>query len=143
MFLGRYFHSLDYKSRTSVPKKFRDQLKSGAILTTGLDGCLFLYSKLDWQELSSRIKELPLTAVDARDFSRYLFSAATEVTFDSLGRITIPDYLVDYAKLEKEIVILGVLNRVEIWSKKKFTLLNKKLNEKGEEIAEKFSEEGI
>ena len=143
MFLGRYFHSLDYKSRTSVPKKFRDQLKTGAILTTGLDGCLFLYSKLDWQELSSRIKELPLTAVDARDLSRYLFSAATEVTFDSLGRITIPDYLVEYAKLEKEIVILGVLNRVEIWSKKKFTLLDKKLNEKGEEIAEKFSEEGI
>ena len=143
MFLGRYFHRLDYKSRTSVPKKFRDQLKTGAILTTGLDGCLFLYSKLDWQELSSRIKELPLTAVDARDLSRYLFSAATEVTFDSLGRITIPDYLVEYAKLEKEIVILGVLNRVEIWSKKKFTLLDKKLNEKGEEIAEKFSEEGI
>ena len=143
MFLGRYFHSLDYKSRTSVPKKFRDQLKNGAILTTGLDGCLFLYSKLDWQELSSRIEELPLTAVDARDLSRYLFSAATEVTFDSLGRITIPDYLVDYAKLEKEVVILGVLNRVEIWSKKKFTLLDKKLNEKGEEIAEKFSEEGI
>ena len=84
-----------------------------------------------------------MTAVDARDLSRYLFSAATEVTFDSLGRITIPDYLVDYAKLEKEVVILGVLNRVEIWSKKKFTLLDKKLNEKGEEIAEKFSEEGI
>lgn len=143
MFLGRYLHSLDYKSRTSVPKKFREQLKSGAILTSGLDGCLFLYSKTDWEDLSDRIRELPITAADARDFSRYLFSGAIEVRFDSLGRITIPDYLVDYAKLEKDIVILGVLNRIEIWSKKSFSLLNRKLKTRTEEIAEKLSGSGI
>ncbi len=143
MFLGRYTHNLDKKSRTSIPKKFRDQLQTGAILTTGLDGCLFLYSKKDWVELSDKVKELPLTASDARDFSRYLFSSAIEVTFDRLGRMLIPDYLVAHANLKKELVILGVLNRVEIWSKEKFAVLNAKLNKRAEEIAEKLSGSGI
>jgi MraZ protein len=143
LFLGRYKHSLDYKSRTSIPKKFREQLHTSAILTSGLDGCLFLYSKKDWEQLSSRFRELPLTANDARDFSRYLFSGAVEVSFDALGRIVIPDYLVKHAKLERELVILGVLNRVEIWSKKNFLKLNKKLNLAAEDIAEKLTERGI
>ena len=143
MFLGRYTHSLDNKSRTSIPKKFREQLRDGAILTTGLDGCLFLYSKKDWEDLSKAVKELPLTAADARDFSRYLFSGAVEVTFDQLGRTVIPDYLVAHANLGKELIILGVLNRIEIWAKKKFLTLNRKLNQKGEEIAEKLSGSGV
>lgn len=89
------------------------------------------------------MNELPLTGADARAFSRYIFSGAVETTFDGLGRIHIPDYLVEYAKLEKEVVILGVLSRVEIWAKKRFLLLNQKLNKRSEEIAEKLSDSGI
>lgn len=143
MFLGRYTHRLDNKSRTSIPKKFRQQLSSGGVLTSGLDGCLFLYSKNDWEQLSNRVSGLPLTASDARDFARYLFSNATEISFDQLGRIVIPEYLANYALLEKDLVIVGVLNRIEIWSKKRFSTLNRKLQQKGEEIAEKLSGSGI
>lgn len=143
MFVGRYVHRLDYKSRTSIPKKFRDQLNKEAILTRGLDGCLFLYSIFEWEILSNRLSSLPLTGKDARDFSRYIFGEAIHVSFDNLGRITIPDYLRNYAALEKEVVILGVLNRIEIWEKHKFDLINTKLNKRSEEIAEKLSGSGI
>lgn len=143
MFVGRYLHRLDYKSRTSIPKKFREQLNNKATLTRGLDGCLFLYPQPEWEKLSHRLSNLPLTGSDARAFSRYIFSEAIEATFDRLGRITIPAYLLTYAALEKEIVILGVLNRIEIWSKKKFDKLNTELTKRSEEIAEKISGSGI
>lgn len=143
MFLGQYQHSLDYKGRTSVPKKFREDLKPSAILTVGLEGCLFLYPKDEWEKLSTRLSELPLTASDARNFSRYLFSSAVEVSFDKLGRITIPDYLKNHASLKKRLIIAGVLNRVEIWDQVKWEVFNKNLNSQSEEIAEKLSGSGI
>lgn len=143
MFVGQYNHHLDYKSRTSIPKKFRDQLNNKAILTRGLDGCLFLYPISEWDKLSNQLNSLPLTGADARAFSRYLFSGAVEISFDTLGRIHIPDYLVKFAQLEKEVVVLGVLNRIEIWSTKKYQLLSKALNKRSEEIAEKLSGSGI
>lgn len=143
MFLGQYQHSLDYKGRTSVPKKFREDLKPSAILTVGLEGCLFLYPKDEWEKLSTRLSELPLTVSDARNFSRYLFSSAVEVSFDKLGRITIPDYLKNHASLKKSLIIAGVLNRVEIWDQVKWEVFNKNLNSQSEEIAEKLSGSGI
>jgi MraZ protein len=143
LFLGQYQHNLDYKGRTSIPKKFRAQVQKGAILTRGLDRCLFLYPKEEWEKLSFRIANLPLTGSDAREFSRYLFSGAVEVSFDSLGRITIPDYLKAHAELRKELVIIGVLNRIEIWSKRRWNLFNKKLSSESEKTAEKLAESGI
>lgn len=143
LFLGQYQHTLDNKGRVSIPKNFRKQLKEVAILTRGLDNCLFLYPIEEWKRLSEQIQDLPLTAQDARSFSRYLFSGAIEVSCDNLGRIVIPDYLLTHAYLEKKLVIIGVLNRAEIWSDKMWLRFNKKINRSGEEIAEKLSGSGI
>jgi len=143
MFLGEYSHSIDNKGRLSVPKKFRESLGEKAILTKGLDGCLFLYPASEWDSLSTKLRELSVTQADTRAFARYLFGSAAEVKFDQLGRIQIPEYLRGYAKLTKETVLLGVLERVEIWRKEEWHKLSKVLGERGEEIAEKLSKKGI
>lgn len=126
----------------ALPKRFRSQI-SKAVLTRGLDGCLFLYPTDEWDKLASKIKDLPLTAISGRDFSRYLFSGASEIEFDSLGRFVIPDHLQRYAHLNKEVVVIGVLNRVEIWSKEIWEKLSKKIDKDSEEIAEKLSDTGV
>lgn len=141
--MGRYLHSLDHKGRIAIPKKFRDKLASACVLTKGLDGCLFLYPQTEWASLSSRVQSLPLTGSDARAFSRYLFSSATEVSFDKLGRIMIPEHLLNFALLEKGVLVIGVGSRIEIWSEKKWRLYNRKIEGKSEEIAEKLSDSGI
>lgn len=143
MFLGEYKHNLDYKGRTSVPKKFREALRDGAILTKGLDGCLFLYPKVEWERLTARLRELSVTQADTRAFERYLFGGAAEVEFDSLGRIKIPEYLLTYAALKKEVVLVGILERIEIWSPERWSRLARKQETRGEEIAEKLSEKGV
>ncbi len=143
MFLGQYNHSLDEKSRISVPKKFRNELQNGGILTRGLENCLFLYSLSEWEILSTRIRDLPLTGRDARAFSRYLFSSAIDIKFDRLGRMTIPDYLVKHANLKKELVIIGVLNRIEIWSKGNWEDFSERIDKDASTIAEKLSGSGI
>ena len=143
MFLGEYQHNIDYKGRLSVPKKFRGQLTKGSVLTKGLDRCLFLYTNEGWGTLSDRVKELPVTASDARAFGRYLFSGATEIEFDQLGRIFIPEYLRNYAGLKKEIVVVGILERIEIWDAESWEKMRKKVESKGEEIAEKLTGSGI
>jgi len=143
MFLGEYKHNLDYKGRTCVPKKFREDLAAGAILTKGLDGCLFLYPKGEWERLTARLRELSVTQADTRAFERYLFGAAAEVEFDSLGRIKIPEYLRSYAALKKEVILVGILERIEIWDTERWSRLASKLESRGEEIAEKLSEKGV
>jgi MraZ protein len=143
MFLGEYRHNLDYKGRVAVPKKFREALVGGAILTKGLDGCLFLYSRREWEQLTARLKELPVTQSDTRAFERYLFGGAAEVEFDSLGRIKIPEYLLTYAAIRKEAILVGILERIEIWSMQRWNKLGKKLESRGEEVAEKLAEKGV
>lgn len=118
-------------------------MNNKAILTRGLDGCLFLYPVDEWERLSQRLASLPLTGADVRAFSRYLFSEAMETNFDRLGRIKIPAYLSEYAKLNKEVIILGVLHRVEIWSRERFEKLSQDLTSRSEEIAEKISGTGV
>jgi MraZ protein len=117
MFMGEYHHSIDNKGRMIVPSKFRDDLGEMFIITRGLDQCLFGYPLPEWKILEEKLKGLPLTKKDARAFTRFFFSGATESELDKTGRINIPAPLLQYAKLEKECVILGVSNRIEIWSK--------------------------
>lgn len=143
MLIGEYKHSLDNKGRIAVPKQFRKELGTGAILTKGLDGCLFLYPKNEWETLSERLRELPVTLADTRAIERYFFGGAVEVGFDPLGRIKIPDYLIDYSGLTKEAVMVGVLERVEVWDKSRWEEFAKKLHQRGEEIAEKLSDKGV
>lgn len=117
MFMGEYHHSIDAKGRLIVPSKFREELGEMFIITRGLDQCLFGYPLSEWTLLEEKLKGLPLTKKDARAFTRFFFSGATESELDKQGRVNIPAPLLQYAKLEKECVILGVSNRIEIWSK--------------------------
>lgn len=138
MFIGQYEHSLEAKGRLSIPKKFRSQLDGGAVLAQGLDGCLFLYPKAAWEQLISKLSQLPLTRTDARGFTRALSYGASEVEIDSLGRILVPDYLRQFAGIAGFCIVAGAIDRIEIWDKSKFEAYTSQVNAKREDIAEKL-----
>lgn len=120
MFMGEYHHTVDMKGRMIIPAKFRDNLGETFVLTRGLDQCLFGYPQSEWKILEEKLKTLPLTKKDARAFTRFFFSGAIECELDKQGRVNIASPLLSYAGLEKECVVLGVSNRIEIWSKDKW-----------------------
>ncbi len=138
MFIGQYEHHLEAKNRLSIPSKFRSQLAKGAVLSQGLDGCLFLYPQAAWESLISKLSQLPLTRGDARSFTRSLSYGAVEVEIDSLGRILIPDYLKSFAGLKNTCLVTGAVERVEIWDKSKFDSYMTSVNSQRESIAEKL-----
>lgn len=143
MFIGEYQHSLDSKGRLIVPAKFRDDLGDVFIITKGLDNCLFVYPKSEWKILEEKLKLLPLTRKDARAFVRFFFSGATECELDKQGRILIPGNLREHCKIDKDAVVIGVSNRVEIWSKEEWEQYNDDDDLSYESIAEKMAELGI
>lgn len=118
MFMGEYEHNIDEKGRMIIPAKFRDELGSTFVLTRGLDQCIFGYPLEEWKTLENKLKSLPFTKKDARAFTRFFFSGATECQLDKQGRVNIAPALRKYAQLEKECTIIGVSNRIEIWNKK-------------------------
>ncbi|WP_243355969.1 division/cell wall cluster transcriptional repressor MraZ [Bacillus litorisediminis] len=117
MFMGEYHHNIDQKGRIIIPARFREDLGEAFVLTRGLDQCLFGYPQQEWKVMEEKMKGLPLTKKDARAFTRFFFSGASECEIDKQGRINIPQTLLQYAKLEKECVVVGVSSRIEIWSK--------------------------
>src|SRR3569833_963947 len=117
MFMGEYQHSIDDKGRLIIPAFFRDGLGASFVVTRGLDNCLFVYPQTEWENLEAKLKTLPFTRADARAFSRFFFSGASECELDKQGRANIPSHLRDYAKLNRDCVVIGVSNRVEIWGK--------------------------
>ena len=119
MFMGEYHHSIDAKGRLIIPSKVRDGLGENFIVTRGLDGCLFLYPKLEWDKKIEKFKELPDTT-DKRQFMRIFLSGATICEYDKQGRINIPNPLIEFAKLEKDCIIIGVDEKLEIWSKERW-----------------------
>ena len=142
MFIGEYQHALDSKNRMIVPSKLREELGNKFVITKGLDGCLYAYPQDEWKNLEEKMKTLPLTNRDARSFVRFFFAGACEIEMDKQGRGLIPQNLREYAGIEKEIVSIGVLTRVEIWSKEKWQEYNDS-NVDFESIAEKMSDLGI
>lgn len=136
MFMGEYYHTIDIKGRMIVPSKFREGLGESFVVTRGLDHCLFGYPMNEWNVLEEKLKTLPLTKKDARAFTRFFFSGATECELDKQGRVNLPAPLLSYAKLEKECVIIGVSNRIEIWSKPVWEQYTKEQEDSFEEIAE-------
>jgi MraZ protein len=142
MFIGEYQHALDPKNRIIVPSKFREGLDDTFVMTKGLDGCLYGYPKAEWNRLEEKLKALPLTNKDARAFQRFFFSGAAEIEVDKQGRALIPQNLIEYALITKDIVTIGVSSRIEIWSKEKWASYNEQ-NIDYDEIAEKMSELGI
>lgn len=117
MFLGQYQHSIDAKGRLIVPAKFRDDLGERFVVTKGLDNCLFAYPQAEWKVFEEKLKQLPLTNPGARKFVRFFFAGAVECELDNQGRIMVPTHLREYAGLKKDIVSIGVNNRIEIWNK--------------------------
>ncbi len=117
MFMGEYQHTIDDKGRMIVPAKFRDDLGSTFVLTRGLDQCVFGYPMEEWKLLEQKLKNLPFTKKDARAFTRFFFSGAIECQLDKQGRVNVSQPLREHAKLDKDCVVIGVSNRIEIWSK--------------------------
>lgn len=120
MLSGEYRHNLDEKGRIIIPSKIRGEMGDRIVITRGLDGCLFGYSEKEWNVIMEKLSTLPFTKSDARAFTRFLTSGATILEFDKQGRVLLPSYLSSYATLLKEVVIVGVINRIEVWSKEKW-----------------------
>ena len=143
MFYGEYQHTIDPKGRVIVPAKFREGLGDRFILTKGLDDCLFAYSSEEWSNLEMKLKTLPLSSRDARAFVRFFFSGASECEVDKQGRTLIPSNLREYAKLEKDIYVIGVSTRVEVWDKERWETYSSDDNLSADKIAEKMELLGI
>lgn len=143
MLLGEYKHNLDPKGRVAVPAKFREKFEAGAIVTRGLDHCLFVFSKSEWEVLVQKIVSLPLAQADSRAFARLMLAGATDVALDVQGRILIPDSLRNYAHLKKQVVVTGMYTRVELWDVDAWETYKTKTESAADEIAEKLGELGI
>lgn len=143
MFLGEYQHSLDPKGRIIVPAKFREELGSKFVATKGLDNCIFLYPLGEWQVLEEKLRSLPFTRADVRSFVRFFFSGASELEMDKQGRIVLPPNLRDYAGINRDLMVIGVGARVEIWSNQSWEQYNQSAESSFEMIAENLVGFGI
>ncbi|MBX4190295.1 division/cell wall cluster transcriptional repressor MraZ [Candidatus Parcubacteria bacterium] len=143
MLIGEYKHIIDAKKRLAVPSKLRKELGEGAVITRGLDNCLFVFPREYWNKLAERLGNMPLVQQDSRAFARLLLSGAMEVDFDSLGRVLIPEYLKTYADLKKTAVVAGLYNRLEIWDEQRWESYKANLEKNSDSIAEKLRELGI
>ena len=120
MFMGEYNHTIDAKGRLIVPSKFREALGDTFVVTKGLDGCLFVYDNKEWNAFEEKLKSLPLTNKEARQFARFFLAGAAEVEVDKQGRILVPNILREFAQISKDVVLIGVASRIEIWSRERF-----------------------
>ncbi|RJP45950.1 transcriptional regulator MraZ [Candidatus Parcubacteria bacterium] len=143
MLLGEYQHNIDSKGRVAIPAKFREKVSAGAIITRGLDSCLFVFSGKDWEVLAQKLVALPLAQANSRAFVRLMLAGAMDAALDAQGRVLIPDYLRQYAGLKKTAVIAGLYNRIEIWDLALWQAYKAKTESASQEIAEKLGELGI
>lgn len=143
MLLGEYEHSIDTKGRIAMPAKLREGLGVKFIITKGLDGCLFVYSMDEWQRVEQKLASLPMSRKTARDFTRFLFGGACEAECDKQGRVLLPANLRRYAALERDVVIVGVGSRAEIWDAVKWQQYNEESAEDVNELAEQLADLGI
>ena len=143
MLIGEFQHNIDTKGRLIMPAKFRSELGQQFVITRGLDGCLFGYPMESWMALQEKLKQLPLAKKDARKFTRFFYSAATEVEIDKQGRVNIPQNLIDFAKIDKECRVIGVSDRIEIWSSDHWDSFAEEAEEDFEAIAEEMIDFGF
>ena len=141
MFMGEYNHTIDAKGRLIIPSKFREHLGDEFVVTKGLDGCLFVYDNNEWAAFEEKLKSLPITNKDARKFVRFFLAGAASVEVDKQGRILIPSVLREFSELQKDVVLIGVASRVEIWSKERWEESN--CFGDMDDIAEHMAEHGI
>ncbi len=143
MFIGEYQHATDDKGRLAIPAKFRATLGERAIVTRGLDHCLFIFSVADWETLAKKLITLPLAQANSRAFARLMLAGAMEVDMDNQGRILIPEYLRKYATIEKQVIIAGLYNRIEVWNDDAWQKYKEQTESDSNDIAEKLTELGI
>ncbi len=143
MFIGEYEYKIDNKNRLALPVKFRDQLKKGLVATRGIDTCLSIYTQESWQKLVEKLKSLPISKSKNRAFNRLMLAGAMDMKPDKQGRITLPDFLMEYAKLDKKAIIAGLYDRLEIWDKEIWQDYKEKSEASSSDIAEALDEIGI
>ena len=143
MLIGEYEHSLDAKGRLIMPAKLRQDMGEKFIITKGLDGCLFAFSQNEWLNFETKLKALPLSDRNARNFVRFFLSGATECEIDKQGRFLLVNTLREYAEITKEVIIIGVGTRLEIWNKDKWKKYNSNENISADTIAENMTMLGI
>lgn len=143
MFIGEYSHTIDEKGRMAIPSKMRKDLGSGAVVTRGIDKCLWVFPKQEWQELASKLANLPLTDANSRAFSRLMLAGAMEVEFDSQGRALLPGYLRTCAGLKKSAIVAGLFNRLEIWDSKVWEDYKEKTEKQTDTITKHMADLGI
>lgn len=141
--MGEYAHTIDDKSRLSIPAKFRGDLANGLVLTRGLDGCLWLYTEAEWQKIAEGVSQLPITQKNARSFGRFILSGAMDSKLDKVGRVNVPKYLADYAGIKNKVVVTGMHNRLEIWAEDKWNDFKADMEKNSEEVAENLAEIGF
>ncbi|HBW12871.1 MULTISPECIES: division/cell wall cluster transcriptional repressor MraZ [Proteiniclasticum] len=142
MLIGEFSHGMDKKNRIIIPAKLREGLGDTFIMTKGLDSCLYIYPKSEWEVFEKKLKALPMTDKNVRAFVRFFFSGANEMEPDKMGRVLIPQSLLSYAGIEGEVVSVGMMDRVEVWSKEKWTAYNESDMDM-DAIAAKMNELGI
>ena len=143
MLIGQYEHTIDNKKRLALPAKFRGELGDKVIITKGVEKCLVVYTQKEWEVMSGKLGNLPISQTEARSFARIILAGAMEVALDKLGRILIPDYLKTYAGLKKTVVICGLSNRLEVWDEEKWDAYRKAAEKGVEEIVSKLGPLGI
>lgn len=143
MFIGEYQHIIDSKKRIAIPSKFRDIFNGRAVITRGLDNCLFLYTLDEWNKLAEKLNQLPVGQSNTRSFVRLMLAGASESEIDKQGRVLVPDYLKTYAGLEKSVIIAGLYNRLELWDETKWIEYKASAEKNTDDIAEKLGELGV
>lgn len=143
MFIGEYQHNIDQKGRLAIPTKFRPDLLKGAVVTRGLDRCLFLYPEKQWKELAKKLVSLPISQSKSRAFARLMLAGAMDVSLDRQGRIILPEYLREYASAKKKVVVTGLYDRLEIWDEAAWNKYKSSTEKDSNEIAEALGELGV
>lgn len=136
MFIGEYNHNIDDKGRLAIPVKFRADLSKGAVITKGLDNCLFLYPKEEYEVLAHKLATMPISKANNRAFARHLVGGAMEAEMDKQGRVILPEYLRKFAQMAKKVVVAGLYNRVEIWDEKLWEGYKQNMEKDSNNIAE-------
>ncbi|KPJ85170.1 protein MraZ [Parcubacteria bacterium SG8_24] len=143
MFIGEYQHNVDGKGRMAIPAKFRKSLSGGAVVTRGFDNCLFIFTRQDWKSLAQKLAALSFSKSDNRAFSRLMLAGAMDVKTDRQGRVMLPEYLRRYARIDKEVAIAGLYDRLEVWDRTSWEKYKAKTEKKSNEIAERMGELGV
>ena len=143
MLIGEFTHNIDEKKRVAIPAKFRVEIGKKAVITRGLDNCLFVYPLKEWEEVAEKLSSLPAGKSDNRNYARLFLAGAVDVSLDSMGRILIPDYLKKFADLKERVVITGVYKKLEIWDENAWEKYKARVEKQTDVLAEKLGEMGI